>query len=223
MLRILIADDHEIMRKGVKQILLEEFPFAYIEEARDGEILVNRAMSAEWDIIISDIAMPVMNGIEALRRIKQNNPELPVLILSMHPEEHYTNRILKLGASGYLSKEAATKELVNAVNRILKGKIYISPGIEQKTTCHQLEESDKPLHAELSDREFEVLRLVAAGLPLTQIAKDLSLQVTTISTYRSRVLEKMNMKSNAELTRYTLENELSSPAVRISLSTLATS
>ena len=128
MLRILIADDHEIIRKGLKQILLDEFPFAHIEEASDGEFLVKKAMSAEWDIIISDIAMPAMNGIQALRRIKAQLPKMPILLLSIHPEELYTDRILKLGASGYLSKESATEKLINVVQKILEGKRSLSPG-----------------------------------------------------------------------------------------------
>ena len=131
MIRILIADDHEIIRKGLKEILIEEFPLASLEEACDGEMLVNKAMSAEWDIIISDIAMPGVNGIDALRRLKKHVPKIPVLLLSIHPESQYTKWILKLGASGYLSKESATKELINAVHVILKGRNYISPAFEQ--------------------------------------------------------------------------------------------
>jgi two-component system invasion response regulator UvrY len=126
MLRILIADDHEIIRKGLKQILLDEFSLAYIEEASDGEFLVNKAMSGEWDIIISDIAMPAMNGIQALRRIKALLPKMPILLLSIHPEELYTDRILKLGASGYISKESATEKLINVVQKILEAKRILS-------------------------------------------------------------------------------------------------
>lgn len=144
MLRILIADDHEIIRTGIKQILLDEFPLAYIEEACDGKILVNKAMSAEWNIIISDISMPVMNGIEALCRIKQQLPKLPILLLSIHPEEQYTNWVLKLGASGYLSKTAATKELIIAVQKILEDGNYISSAIEQIQQNQKEDEGSTP-------------------------------------------------------------------------------
>jgi len=206
--RILIADDHEIVRKGLKQILLEEFSFAYIEEAVDGEMLVNKALTGNWDIIISDIAMPGLNGVEALRLIKLQFPKMPVLILSIHSEEQYTRRILNAGASGYLSKDAATKELVTAVQRILQGRRYISPSVSEKFTDRQMQEGNKALHDLLSDREFDVFKMLAAGKPLTEIAEVLALGITTVSTYRSRVLEKMSMKSNAELTRYAVENKL---------------
>jgi len=206
--RILIADDHEIVRKGLKQILLEEFSFAYIEEAVDGEMLVNKALTGNWDIIISDIAMPGLNGVEALRLIKLQFPKMPVLILSIHSEEQYTRRILNAGASGYLSKDAATKELVTAVQRILQGRRYISPSVSEKFTDRQMQEGNKALHDLLSDREFDVFKMLAAGNPLTEIAEVLALGITTVSTYRSRVLEKMSMKSNAELTRYAVENKL---------------
>ena len=206
--RILIADDHEIVRKGLKQILLEEFSFAYIEEAVDGEMLVNKALTGNWDIIISDIAMPGLNGVEALRRIKLQFPKMPVLILSIHSEEQYTRRILNAGASGYLSKDAATKELVTAVQRILHGRRYISPSVAEKFTDRQMQEGNKALHDLLSHREFDVFKMLAAGNPLTEIAEALTIGITTVSTYRSRVLEKMNMKSNAELTRYAVENKL---------------
>jgi two-component system invasion response regulator UvrY len=206
MIRILIADDHEIVRKGLKQILLEEFSFAHIEEATDGEMLVKKALTGNWDIIISDIAMPGLNGMEALRRIKEQFPKLPVLILSIHSEDQYTRRVLKAGASGYLCKDAATKELVTAVQRILHGRKYISPSLAEKFTDE--EDSNKAQHEFLSHREFDVFKMLAAGKPLTEIAEDLALGITTVSTYRSRILEKMNMKSNAELTRYALENKL---------------
>ncbi|HYF29618.1 MAG TPA: response regulator transcription factor [Chitinophagaceae bacterium] len=208
MLRFLIADDHEIIRKGLKQILLEEFSFAHIEEAADGNALLQKAINGNWDVVISDIAMPGLTGMEALKRIREQHPRLPVLILSIHSEEQYTHRILKAGASGYLCKDAATKELVNAVKRILQGRKYISPSIAGKFTDEEYTDDNKAMHELLSNREFDVFKMLVAGKSLTEIAEELALGVTTISTYRSRILEKMNMKSNAELTRYALENKL---------------
>jgi two-component system, NarL family, invasion response regulator UvrY len=207
MLRILIADDHEIIRKGLRQILLEAFSFAHIEEAGDGNTLLEKALSGDWNIIISDIAMPGPNGIEALKIIKQQFPRLPVLILSIHPEEQYTRRVLRCGASGYLSKDAATRELVIAVQRILQGRKYIAPTIVDKFIDDQ-DNAGKALHELLSNREFDVFKMLVTGKSVTDIAETLSLGITTVSTYRSRVLEKMNMKSNAELTRYAIENKL---------------
>ena len=206
MLRILIADDHEIVRKGLRQILLEEFSFAHIEETDNGQTLVEKAIDSNWDIIISDIAMPGLTGIEALKRIRQSRISIPVLILSIQPEEQYTHRILKAGASGYLSKDAATKELVNAVKRLLQGRKYISPSITGSLDNEQ--DDNKAPHELLSTREFDVFKMLVTGKSLTDIADTLSLCITTVSTYRSRILEKMNMKSNAELTRYAIENKL---------------
>lgn len=208
MLRFLIADDHEIIRKGLKQILLEEFSFAHIEEAPDGDVLMKLAMSGDWDVIISDIAMPGLTGMEALKRIKDKFPRQPVLILSIHSEEQYTHRTLKAGASGYLCKDAATTELVNAVKRILQGRKYISPGVAGKFSDEDYKDDNKAPHELLSNREFDVFKMLVAGKSLTEIAERLTLGITTVSTYRSRILEKMNMKSNAELTRYALENKL---------------
>ncbi|HYE56076.1 MAG TPA: response regulator transcription factor [Chitinophagaceae bacterium] len=207
MLRILIADDHEIIRKGLKQILLEEFSFARIEEAADGRVLVEKATSGEWDIIISDIAMPELNGMEAMKKIKQQFPAVPVLLLSIHSEEQYTNRTLKAGASGYLCKDAATSELVNAVKRILQGRKYIAPSLAGLFSDDAKEDGRAP-HELLSTREFDVFRMLVAGKTLTEIAEELALGITTISTYRSRILDKMSMRSNAELTRYAIENKL---------------
>lgn len=208
MLRFLIADDHEIIRKGLKQILLEEFSFAHIEEAADGNALVQKAVSGSWDIVISDIAMPGMSGMEALKVIKEQCPRLPVLLLSIHSEELYTQRTLKAGASGYLCKDAATRELVNAVKRILQGRKYISPLVEGAFSVEFDKDDDKAPHELLSAREFDVFKMLVAGKSLTEIAERLALGITTVSTYRSRILEKMNMKSNAELTRYAIENKL---------------
>jgi DNA-binding NarL/FixJ family response regulator len=208
MVRIIIADDHTVVRKGLKQILLEEFPSAHIEEVSDAEELLKKVMKSEWDVVISDLSMPGRSGLESLQQIKQHYPRLPVLILSVHSEEHYAIRVLKAGASGYLSKDTASDELVKAVNRVLLGKKYITASIAEKLASTLDQDNDKPSHEHLSDREFEVLKLIAAGKSVSDIAAMLSLSVTTVSTYRARILTKMNMKTNADLTLYAIENKL---------------
>jgi two-component system, NarL family, invasion response regulator UvrY len=209
MLRILIADDHALVRKGLKQILLEEYPSAIVEEVNDGEGVIKKSISNEWDIIISDLSMPGRSGLDVLKQVKQNLPKLPVLILSIHPEEQYAIRVLKAGAAGYLSKDAATEELVEAVQRVLQGRKYISPSIAEKIAGHLgHDSSDKAPYEFLSNREFDVFTRLASGKTVSEIADQLSLSATTVSTYRSRILEKMNMRTNAELIRYALENKL---------------
>ena len=208
MLRILVADDHSIVRAGLKQILQEEFTGAFIEEVSDAETLLKKVFSATWDVVISDLSMPGKSGLEALAQIRQQAPKLPVLILSIHPEEQYALRVLKAGAAGYLNKSLAADELVNAVKRVLLGRKYITAAVAEKMADKLDDESDRPAHEMLSDREFDVFKLLASGKPVSEIAETLSLGVTTVSTYRSRILEKMNMKTNADLTRYALENKL---------------
>lgn len=208
MIRVLIADDHTVVRRGLKQILLEGFPTAAIEEVPDAEELIKRVMQSEWDVIISDLSMPGRSGLDALQQIKQLNPKLPVLILSIHPEEHYALRVLKAGASGYLSKDSAPDELVTAVNKVLLGKKYITDSIAEKLASVLDKDSNKAPHEVLSDREFSVLKLLAAGKSVSEIAESLFLSVTTVSTYRSRIMSKMNMKNNADLTLYAVEHKL---------------
>jgi len=208
MIRILIADDHIIVRRGLKQILLEEFPFAFIEEVSDAEELIKKVMNEEWSVVISDLSMPGRSGLESLQQIKQNHPKLPVLILSIHSEEHYAIRVLKAGASGYLNKDLAPEELVKAVNCVLAGKRYITASIAEKLASSLDLNSEKVPHEFLSDREFEVLKLIAAGKSVSDIAEQFSLSVTTVSTYRARIMAKMNLKTNADLTLYAIEHDL---------------
>ena len=208
MVRIIIADDHTVVRKGLKQILLEEFPSAFIEEVSDAEELLKKVMKSEWDVVISDLSMPGRSGLESLQQIKQHYPRLPVLILSVHSEEHYAIRVLKAGAAGYLSKDTASDELVKAVNRVLLGKKYITASIAEKLASTLDQDNEKSSHEHLSDREFEVLKLIASGKSVSDIAAMLSLSVTTVSTYRARILTKMNMKTNADLTLYAIQNKL---------------
>ena len=209
MVRILIGDDHAVIRKGLRQILLERYPSAIIEEANDAEGLISKAIAGKFDVIISDLSMPGRSGLDVLSYIKQNFPDLPVLILSSYPEDQYAIRTLKAGASGYLSKETAPEELVKAVERVLQGRKYISSSIAEKM-AENLEQGGerKTGYESLSDREFDVFKLIAAGKPVSEIAEQLSLSVTTVSTYRARILVKMGMKTNAEITMYCLQNNL---------------
>lgn len=208
MIRILIADDHSIVRRGLKEILLEEFPDAVIEGVSDGTELLREARSSTWNIIISDLSMPGRNGLETLKQLKEEFPRLPVLILSMHPEDQYAIRALRAGAAGYMTKESASEELVNAVHKILSGKRYITSDVAEKLAENLDHDSDKALHEILSDREFDVLKMIASGKTVSEIADGLSLSVTTVSTYRARILVKTKMRTNAELTHYAIENKL---------------
>lgn len=208
MIRILIADDHSVVRRGLRQILLEGFPNAFIEEVPDAEEMIKKIIRDEWNVVISDLSMPGRSGLEAMQQIKQIKPKLPVLILSIHPEEQYALRVLKAGASGYLSKDMAPDELVNAVQRVMLGKKYITSSIAEKLAAVLDNDSGKLPHESLSDREFSVLKMLAAGKSVSEIAETLFLSVTTVSTYRSRILAKMDLKNNADLTLYAIENKL---------------
>jgi two-component system, NarL family, invasion response regulator UvrY len=207
-MKVLVADDHAIVRKGLKQILLDEYPFGEIEECANTEELLQKAIDGNWDVIISDISMPGRSGLDALQQIRVAHPRLPVLILSMHPEEQYAIRALKAGASGYCSKELAQEELVNAVRKVLSGKKYITPTLAETLAAQLEEENGKEPYNRLSDREFDVFRLLAGGKSVSEIADILSLSPTTISTYRARILTKMNFKTNTDLIRYALEKKL---------------
>lgn len=208
MLRILIADDHTVVRKGLRQILLDEFPTAEIQEVADAEEMIKHIMSAKWDVVVSDLSMPGRSGLDALQQIKISHPELPVLILSIHPEEQYALRALKSGAAGYLSKDTAPDELVKAVQKVLLGKKYISQSIAEKLASSFSSDSSLSPHESLSDREFDVMKQLANGKSVSEIAEMLSLSVTTVSTYRARVMVKMNLKSNSDLTKYAIEYKL---------------
>lgn len=207
-MQILIADDHAIVRRGLSEILLEAWPSARIEEVGDADMMLQRVMESSWDLVISDLMMPGRSVLETLQQIRQLLPQLPVLILSIFPEEQYATRVFKSGASGYINKDAAPTELVKAVQRILQGRKYITPTVAEKLASDLSVDKERPLHELLSDREFHVMKLLAEGKSITEIATSLSLSPTTISTYRSRIMEKMKMKANAELARYALENGL---------------
>jgi two-component system, NarL family, invasion response regulator UvrY len=208
MSRILIADDHTIVRRGLIQILQDGLPSAIIEEVGDADALLKKVFSEQWDLVITDISMPGRSGLDAVVQIKQQVPELPVLVLSMHSEDQYSVRALKAGASGYLTKDAAPNELVDAAQQLLLGKKYITPRVAEKLANNLQGVDNKLPHEVLSDREFEVLILIAKGVSITEIAERLSLSVTTISTYRARIIEKMKLKSNADLIIYAIEHKM---------------
>ena len=208
MIRVLIADDHAIVRKGLKQILFEHYPTAVIGETGDAEDLIIKVMEHEWDVVVCDMSMPGRSGLDALQQIKDITPKLPVLIMSMYPEDQYAIRVLKAGASGYLGKETIHDDLIKAIETARMGKRFITPTIAEQLANALDTNSSRPVHEELSNREFDVFKLLASGKSISEIASQMSLSTTTVSTYRARILVKMNMRSNAELTRYALENSL---------------
>ena len=207
-MRILIADDHAIVRRGLKEILLEEYPFAEIGEAADAEEVIKKAILENWDTVICDLNMPGRSGLDALKQIRQSVTEIPVLIMSMYPEDQYAIRALKAGASGYFNKNSIHEELIKAIETVRAGKKFITPAIAEKlvdSLCNEKHELPPQL---LSDREFDVLKLLASGKTISEIAEQLSVSPNTISTYRSRILQKMHMHSNTELIRYAVEKKL---------------
>ena len=206
MTKILIADDHGIVRKGLKQILLEQYPTAIIGEAETADLLIASTLKEKWDLVICDMSMPGRSGLDALNQIKQSTPQLPVLIMSMHPEDQYAVRVLKAGAAGFLGKETIHEDIIKAIETVRLGKKYITPEIAEKLAEALDTGIYQPLHQTLSDREFDVFKLLASGKSVTEIGEQLLLSATTISTYRSRIMEKMGMRSNSDLTRYALEN-----------------
>ncbi len=208
MIRVLIADDHAIVREGLKQIVAESPDMIVADEAGDGKEALKKALEGDFDVVVLDITMPGINGLDALKQIRNQRPKLPILVLSMHPEEQYAVRVLKAGASGYLTKESAPEELIASIRRVSKGMKYISPSLAERLASELGNDHDGPLHETLSDREYQVMCMIASGKAPTEIAEELSLSIKTISTYRGRILEKMGMKSNAEIIRYSMEHEL---------------
>ena len=208
MIRILIADDHPILRRGLADIFPRAFEGAICDEAGNAQEVVSKVQSQDWDLVVLDVTMPGRSGLDVLRDLKGLRPELPVLVLSMHPEDQLGKRALKAGASGYMNKESAPEELIKAVRKVLAGGIYVSPVLAERLARDLNEDSERPLHETLSDREFEVLRLIGSGMTTTQIAEVLHLSMPTVSTYRTRMLEKMNMRTTADLIKYALRNRL---------------
>ncbi len=208
MIKALIADDHAVVRRGIRQILSETADIVVGAEAVNSQQVLEHLRAKTWDVLVLDITMPGRSGLDILQEIKQLRPRMPVLVLSMHSEEQFAARVLKAGADGYLPKDTAPEELVKAVRKVHAGGKYISP-TQAEQLLHWLGNGNHDLpHETLSDREYEVMRLIASGKTVSQIAEELKLSVKTISTYRMRMLEKMHMKTNAELTHYAIKNQL---------------
>ena len=207
-MRILLADDHTVVRRGLKQILAEEFKRAVFGEARNAQETLDLVGKENWDIVVLDITMPGRSGLEVMCEVKKLRPRLPVLVLSIHPENQFAVRVLKLGAAGYMTKESAAEALVGAVKKVLAGGRYVSTALAETLARNLSSDAVRPLQELLSDREFQVLRLIASGRIVSQIARELALSVKTISTYRSRILEKMGLRNNAELMHYAMQHNL---------------
>jgi len=207
-MHILIADDHGVVRRGLKGILADALPGANFSEAGSGDEVLHQLGKTNIALLLLDISMPGRSGVDVLRDVKQTYPRLPVIILSGHPEEQYAVRCLRAGAAAYINKESAPEELAVATKKVLSGGRYMSAGLAEQLIATLDESSDKPLHELLSDREHEVMKMIATGVPLTEIGETLHVSVKTVSTYRARIMEKMQMKSNAELARYAMTQGL---------------
>ncbi|MCH8541430.1 MAG: response regulator transcription factor [Opitutales bacterium] len=207
-MRILMVDDHAIARKGLRSILENGFKQATFGEAENSTEALQKIQNHEWDLVVLDMSMPGRNGLEVLKEVKAFRPNLPVLVLSMHPEDQYAVRVIKSGAAGYITKDSAPDDLVRAVRKVLAGGRYISRALAEEMAAYITLDARKPAHEMLSDREFQVLLLIASGRTVSEIGVELSLSVKTISTYRARILEKMAMRTNAELTEYAIRNKL---------------
>lgn len=208
MIRVLIADDHAVVRKGLEQIISETTDIRVTGEAASGDEVLDKIRQEDYDVLMLDLSMPGRSGLDVLKQVRIEEPDLPVLVLSVHSEDQYAVRVLRAGASGYLNKESAPDLLVDAIRRVVSGRKYVTQSVAERLLMEMDSDIDGPIHEALSDREFQVMRLLASGKSVSEIANMLSLSVKTISTYRSRVLEKMNMGSNAELTRYAIMNDL---------------
>jgi DNA-binding NarL/FixJ family response regulator len=207
-LKVLIIDDHPLVRRGLRETIQEEFSTAEVGQASDSQSGIESVWRENWDVILLDIAMPGRSGLDILKEIKQECPKTPVLILSTYSEDQFAIRALKSGADGYLTKDVLGQELVAAIKRVLAGGKYIRASLAEKLASYLDVDASKPLHHTLSDREYQVMRMIACGQTPKEIASELSLSIKTVSTFRSRVLKKMMMKNNAELMRYAMENGL---------------
>ncbi|MGE5262659.1 MAG: response regulator [Acidobacteriota bacterium] len=208
MINVLIADDHALIREGLKKILKNEPDMTLAGEARNVQELNDQLGKLAVDIVLLDISMPGESGLDALKNLKQQNAHLPILILSVHPEHRFAIRALKAGASGYITKESAVEELVQAIRKIVAGGKYVSLALAEQLATELEAGKDKPLHEMLSDREYQVMCMIASGKKSTEIAEELSLSLSTVNTYRARIFEKMKLQSNVDLTRYAIENHL---------------
>ena len=207
-IKILIADDHPIVREGYKKILSDTTDMVVADEAENGQEVLDCVRKKQYDLILLDISMPGRSGLETLKDLKSEKPKLPVLILSIYPEEQYAVRAFRAGASGYLTKASAPHELIAAIRKISQGGRYISPSMAEKLTYYLDMDAAKPLHESLSDREYQVMLMIASGKTVSEIGNELCLSVKTISTYRTHIIEKMKLKNNAEITLYAIQNKL---------------
>ncbi len=208
MIKILIADDHAIVREGLKQILAETSDMIVAGEAANGTDVLEQVRKDNWDLVLLDISMPGRGGLDTLKQLNHEKPELPVLMLSMYPEEQYAIRAFRAGASGYLTKESAPEELISAIRKVSQGGKYVSSLLAEKLVYYLKTDAEKPAYENLSDREYQVMLMIASGKAVKEIANDLSLSVKTISTNRARALKKMGMKNNAEVTYYAIKQGL---------------
>ncbi|HQV89542.1 MAG: response regulator transcription factor [Nitrosomonas sp.] len=208
MIKVLIADDHALFRDGLKRIFSEIEDIDVVAEAVDGKDILKKVRECDWDIALLDINLPDINGLDILKRILSVNSASRILVLSMYPEEEYAIRAIRSGASGYLTKDSPTDQLINVIRRLAKGGKYVNPELAEKLLFNPVLDSEALTHTTFSDRELHVFKLIVAGESLTAIANKLSLSVKTVSTYRSRILEKMDMKNNAQLVRYAIQHRL---------------
>lgn len=207
-IRILLADDHTMFREGVKQLLSGNPDCLVVGEASDAQQVLERIRKTAIDVVVLDISMPGRDGIEVLKQVKALKPKVQVLVLSMYPEDQYASRAIKAGAAGYLTKNKASAELIEAIRRIASGRKYISEEVAEQLAVDLVKDTDKPLHERLSDREYQVMCMIASGKAVKQIADELSISVSTVSTLRTRMLAKLNMKTNADITRYAIKHDL---------------
>ena len=208
MIKILIADDHTIVREGIKQILADTADMVVAGEATNGHEVLEHIRKEDWDVVVLDLAMPGKDGLDTLKELKIEKPKLPVLVLSMHPEEQYAVRLLKAGASGYLTKESAPEELIAAIRKVSQKGKYVSSSLGEKLAFYLESDSEKPVHEVLSDREYRVMLMIASGKTVKEIGEEMFLSIKTISTYRVRALKKMGMKNNAAFTYYAVKHNL---------------
>jgi two-component system invasion response regulator UvrY len=205
-LKLLIVDDHYFVRQGIISVLSENFENAFFGEASNAQEALEKGGNAEWDVVLLDISMPGRGGLDVLKELKATRPRMPVIILSMHEEEQFAIRVLKLGASSYIRKDSAGQELVTGIQFALRGAKYITPSIAERLALHVEKDQDGPAHESLSNREFQVMRLIATGRTVKEVGSDLSLSVKTISTYRARILKKTGLQNNAQIIRYAVRN-----------------
>lgn len=208
MIKVLLADDHAIVRDGLKQILADTDDLAVAGEAADGYEVLRKIREQDWDVIVLDISMPGRSGLELIREIKSEKPGLPILILSMHQEEQYALRALRAGASGYLTKESDAEQLISVIRKIARGGVFVSPAMAEHLARDLMPSTESPPHTLLSDREYQIFRLIVSGQSISEIADKLSLSVKTVSTHKTRIMQKMNMTNQTELIRYAIKYKL---------------